>query len=164
MASSQVSLEQARAEVQRLTAAFARIKADMKVLNSEKDVVQKQLNAYLTAAGKTFVRNIQSDVQVVEKDEQNNVMHVVRKRKCYSLTRKITQKKVQFNKAYLTEVLKEWCMMRQIPLNVVDLCNFIWDAKQRTIDKVSDSLDLKEDASGGLDNNEILDLRAPMST
>lgn len=156
-------IEYLTGRVEPLSQRFAQIDCDIKVLNKEKKAVAKELKNTLNALQKTHVRNIATDVQVVEIDSANNHAHVVRKRKGFTMTQVITKKKVTFNKEYIVEVLKEYCMLRQTPLNVLDLANYLWESKGRTIAKTTDSFKLKEDAAGSMHQGQIMDLTRPMN-
>lgn len=145
--------------VEPLSQKYAQIKYDISVLQKEQKVVAKELQDTLKALQKTHVRNIAADVQVVELDSANNRAHVVRKRKGFSMTQVVTQKKVTFNRDYVVEVLKEYCMLRQIPLDVMDLASYLWEAKNRTIAKTTEAFKLKEDNSCVLQPSQIMDLQ-----
>ncbi len=145
--------------VEPLSQKYAQIKYDISVLQKEQKVVAKELQDTLKALQKTHVRNIAADVQVLEVDRVNNRAHVVRKRKGFSMTQVVTQKKVTFNRDYVVEVLKEYCMLRQIPLDVMDLASYLWEAKNRTVAKTTEAFKLKEDNSCVLQPSEVMDLQ-----
>lgn len=147
-----------------LTQRYACINCDMKVLAKEQKAVKKQLDDIFSLLQKSHIRNIEADVQVIEEDTVNQRAHVVRKRKGFSMTQVVSHKKVSFNKEYVAEVLKEYCNLRQLPLNIPDLTNFLWDAKNRTVaNKTNTSLRLKEDATCSLQPGQVMDLHQPMN-